>query len=312
MPTNNASSLSGLLASNVVSAEVIRLLADRNSPAILNHPAFVRAADIRASGSATVTLAELGLDAYDILAPQADGALLAPTSLTIASVNLSPSPFRKAYEITDLARAVDTGRLSPDVLARDAVVSVTETVISLIAALASGFSQTTNNSGSALTLANFQSAKSALGARKVPGPYLAILSGVQWGHLEASMMTATGTVSYLPATQAALLTTGSGYKGKVLDVDVFVSNRVASVSSDHAACMFGRGAIAWAAGSFAPEVDPNILDFGGSMADGGVPFRFERIRTGLAGKTAWATSAQLAVSEVIDLAGQYILSKNTV
>ena len=209
MPTNNASSLLGLLASNVVSAEVIRLLADRNSPAILNHPALVRADDIRASGSATVTIAELGLDGYDILAPQADGALLAPTQLTVASVNMSPAPYRKAYEITDLARAVDSGRLSPDVLAADGLVSVTETVISMVAALASGFSQSTSNTGAALTLANFQSAKSALGARKVPGPYLCVMSGVQWGHLEASMMTATGTVSYLPATQAALLTTGS-------------------------------------------------------------------------------------------------------
>lgn len=312
MATSTASGLAGLFVSGVPNAEVIRLLADRNSPAILAHPALIRADDIRGTNSATVTLAELGLDGYDILAPSADGALIAPTSLSVASVNLTPAPMRKAYEITDLARAIDSGRLSPDVLARDAVISVTETVISLVAALASGFSQSTSNTGAALTLANFQAAKSALGARKVPGPYLAILSGVQWGHLEASIMAATGTVSMTAPAQGALYTTGSGYKGKVLDVDVFVSNRVASVASDHAACMFGRGAIAWAAGSFAPEMDPNIMDFGGSREDGGIPFRFERIRTGLAGKTAWGTSANIAVTEVIDFAGQYILSKNTV
>lgn len=310
MALNNAASFLGLFAGNVVSAEVIRLLADRNSPAILAHPALVRADDIRGSGSATVTISELGLDGYDLLTAQADGALLSPTSMTVSSVNLSPARFGKAYEITDLARAVDRGQLSPDVLARDGLITVTETIISLIAALASGFSNSTSNTGAALTVANFLAAKAALGARSAMGPYLCIMSGVQWGHLEASLSTQNGTV-IAPAVGNALVSSGPGYKGKLFDVDVFVSNRVASVGADHAACMISRGAVAWAAGSFAPEADPNILDFGGDKQNGGIPFRFERIRTGLGGKTTHAVGAQLAVSEVIDNAGQYILSKNT-
>lgn len=292
------SSLSGL--PDVGTAEVIRILANRDLPPILTHPALVRADDVPLSGSGGIAIVEL-----------ADGSF-APRCL-VNDYDLRPEPYRKAYEITDLEAAVDRGLLSPDILAREGVISTTETIISLVAGLAPEFRNTTSNTGAALTLADFMKAKHALNVRSASGPYLCVMSSVQWAHLEASIAAAAcpcgASSPFKGATLADLSSSGSGYKGRVLDVDVYVTDRVPTVGADHVACMISHGAVAWAAGSFfrSPEDFASIFDFrfGGNYLNGGIPFSFGR-REG-----AWQLSVQLDLRKVIDAAGQRLISKAT-
>lgn len=314
MSVNTVATLSSLLPTNVCTAEYLRLLAARGA-AVMTHPALVQGPDSRVLGHTTVKMSELGLDGYKRLTPRAPGAAGVPIAVDDGEITWSVGPYFKAYEFDDLSRAVLEGKISPAVLARDAVMATGNTIVELVAGQLGGFANTSGTPGSALTAAQFLSAKSKLSARDVEGPYLAVLSGIQMLHLEQSWATGTaGAIQWMPATQEQLSRYGNGYRGNWGGVDIFVSSLVptANAGVDHAGGMFGRGAIVWSHSSFAPEGDPNIVDFGASDESGRAPLRFERVRTGLAGKTAYATHANLGITEGIDDCGESIITKATV
>lgn len=313
MPQNTAASISSLLPSNVCSAEYLRLLADRDT-SILAHPAFVYAGDARGLGSLSIKISALGLDGYKLLEAVADGASVGDSAIDDDDITVTVAPYRKSYPITDLAAAVSGGKLSPQVLATDSIMSAGNTLISLVCALTSGFSQQSGATGQSMTYTYMLQAKNALGARSVPGPYVAVLSGIQYGHFLLSLAGASTGLAFTEATQAQIDAYGEGFKGYWCGIAIFVSNRVntANAGADHLGVMFGRGAIVWADSSFAPEPDPNIVDFGGNEANGfRGKVRFERDREARAGETAYVTHANLGVAEGIDLAGQGLLSKAT-
>lgn len=313
MPQNTAASISSLLPSNVTSAEYLRLLADRDT-SVLAHPALVYAGDAMGLGSLSIKLSQLGLDGYRLLEAVADGAMVGDSAIDDDDCTVTVAPYRKSYPITDLAAAVSQGKLGPQILARDAVMSAGNTLLSLVCAVFSGFSQQSGATGQSMTYTYMLQAKNALGARSVPGPYLAVISGIQFGHFLLSLAGAATGLAFTPASQAQIDAYGEGYKGEWAGVSIFVSNRVntANAGADHLGAMWGRGAIVWADSSFAPEPDPNIVDFGGSEMNGfRGKVRFERDREARAGETAYVTHANLGVNEGIDLAGQGLLSKAT-
>lgn len=314
MATDTLTTLSSLLPSKVVTAEYLRLLADRNG-ALIRHPAFVYGGDGRGLGHVQISMRALGLDGYRILQSRAPGSLIAPRALDFDDFTCPVGPYSKAYEFDDLSRAILEGLINPTILARDAMMATANTLVSLAAQLVGGFANTSGTPGSALTAAQLLEAKSQLGVRNVEGPYVAVLSGVQFLHFEQSLATGTaGAIQWLAATAAMIQQYGTGYKGNWGGIDIFVSNRVPTTNGgvDHAGGMFGRGSIIWCNSSFAPESDPNIVDFGASDESGRNPVRFERVRTGLAGKTAFVTHANLGIVEGIDEAGESIITKATV
>lgn len=314
MPVDTIATLADLLPSNVVTAEYLRLLAPRDA-SILTHPALVFGGDSRLVGHTTVNMSELGLDGYRRLAPRAPGALGVPTPLDTDEISWSVGPYFKAYEFDDLSQAVLQGKISPAILARDAIMATANTLVELVAGLVGGGSNSSGTPGAAITAADILQAKGKLSARDVPGPYLCFLSGTQLIHFHASLASSSaGAIQWSPATQQQLEMWGEGFQGVWGGVWIFMSTLIptANAGVDHAGGMFGRGGIVWGNSSFAPENDPNIVDFGASDQSGRNPLRFERVRTGLAGKTAYATHANLGITEGGDDCIESLITKATV
>lgn len=309
---NTVASLSALLPSEVVTAEYLRLLGDKDT-SLLAHPSLTYVGDAVGKGSLTFQIPHLGLDGYRLLTQVAEGSAIAPIAIDDDESSLSVAPWRKAYEFSDLAMAVQMGLISPSILAEDAMKSTANTLMSLVAGLVGGGSHTSGTPGAALTGLHLLSAKAALSGRSVPGPYAFVGSASQiedfHGWLAA---TSGGGIQWMPATQTQLNAYGEGYQGNWGGVDVWLSNRVptANAGVDSAGGMFGRGGIVWGDSSFAPEPDPNIVDFGGAVG-GRAKVRFERSRTGLAGNTAYITHANLGVAEAQDDAIQSIITLST-
>lgn len=292
------------METETASAEILRLLGDQT--ALPKHPAMFYAGDAAGKGSLTFKIPQVGLGGYKLLTQVAEGAAVADSTLDDASTTLTVAPFRKQYNFSDLAMAVNPNVIDPIKLRDDSVKSAANTLVSLVAALVGGFSQTSGTPGAALTTTNILTAKAALGARSVPGPYLCILSGVQYGHFQSSLASATGSIAWMEATAEQINQYGEGYKGNWGGVDIFLSNRVptANAGVDHAGGIFGRGAIAWGDSSFIESGDPNLAVIAGKVL-------FERSRVAQSGETAFTTHANFGVAEAQDLAGQSLITKAT-
>ncbi len=310
---NTVATLAALLPSEAVTAEYLRLLGDQDV-SLLGHPAIFYAGDAMGRGSLTFQIPQLGLDGYRELEQVAEGAQVAPRELDDNESSLTIAPWRKAYEFSDLARAVQLGHISPSILAQDAVKATANTLMRMITGTFGGFSNAIDQAGNPLTGLHLLSAKAALSGRSVPGPYVFVGSNSQIEDFHAWLAaTAGGGIQWMPATQAQLEAYGEGFQGIWGGMWIFLSNRctTANAGVDSVGAMFGRGAIGWGDSSFAPEADPNILDFGGAVAGDRGRVRFERSRTGLAGNTAYITHANLGVAEVQDEAGERVISLAT-
>lgn len=312
MSTNTVATLSSLLPSEVISAEYLRMRADRDT-SILAHPALHYAGDCAGRGSTTFKVPQVGLDGYKRLEQVAEAAAVQRSAVDDDEGSVTVAPWRKAYEFSDLAKAVDTGLLTPTMLARDAVMATANTLVHMLAQLVGSFSNTSGTPGQALTGLHLLTARAQLAARSVPGPYLAVLSGSQTEDFHGWLAaTSGGGVQWMPATQEQLNAYGEGFQGIWGGIWIFHSNRVPTTNggTDSAGGMFGYGAVSWAESSFAPEPDPNIVDFGGVIGGRGA-VRFERSREGIAGNTTYITHAQLGMSEQQDAAGESIITLAT-
>lgn len=299
MTTTTYALIGDLRTSEVLSGQVLQLLADRN--ALPNHPALMMV-DLP-DGSSTVKVPHIGLDGYHLLASTGDGSAVTPTQIADGSTTITVARYSKAYTPTDLARL--TGGLLTDMaFARDAVVSASQTLVDIICGLVDDFSNTVGTSGNDATIADFMDAKSQLQLSNVQGPYLCILHPRQWADIEKEIATdnTNGSIIYDPANPAMLALLGNGYKGKLFGVDVFTSTRVPTANSgaDRAGGMFGRGAIMWS--HKAPVIDnPNEQVLLG-------PVLFERQRTALNGLTNFVSHYYVGASEGIDAAGVSIIT----
>jgi len=311
MAVNTIASLSSLLPSEVVTAEYLRMRADRET-SILAHPALFYGGDAAGKGSVSFQIPQLGLDGFRILEQVSEVSGVQHRAVDDDESQLTIAPWRKAYEFSDLARAVDQGLLSPTILARDALMATANTVVYMLAQLVGSFSNTSGTPGAALTGLHLLTAKAQLASRSVAGPYACVLSGSQIEDFQGWLAaTSGGGVQWMPATQTQINAMGEGYQGSWAGVDIWLSNRVPTVGADSAGGMFGRGAIAFGDSSFAPEPDPNIVDFGSSVPGGRAPVRFERERSGTYGTTTYITHAQLGMAEAQDAAGESIITLAT-
>lgn len=285
----------------ILAAELMFSRADRN--ALINHPALRYVGDLTATGSATVKQSDLTFMGADLLAAVLDGATVAETVITDASYNVTISRRAKRYIPSDLARVTDSyGHLDPTMFAQDATLSAGLTLTSLVAGLMGGFSNVFGTSGSNLTIQDFEDAVTNLEINNVEGPYMAILHGRQWGDLRDSIRTATGTVAFDPASPEMIRMRGTGFKGSIYGVDLFVSNYVNTVNAgaDRAGGIFGNGAVLWADASI-PQ-NPSITGINAGKV------LMEMERNAAAATTDFVTSYFLGVSEGDDSRGSALIS----
>lgn len=286
--------IADLMAAEVVSAEYLLLLAERED--ILGHEALVYAG--AAEGSNVIKVPQIGLMGYDLLSAGTEGTALGNTALTDASDSITVAWYGKSYEPSDIARVVAAnGLLDPQLFAMDAAVSTAQTLFSLIANLMDNFSTVVGSTGVDATHQNFIDAITALEINKVGGTYLSLLHPRQWGDLRTDALSLGGAVQHREDAKMVVAKSTGQYAGNLYGVDVIKTSHVPTMNAgaDRGGGMFGRGAVAWADAVFPNDGDPNILNMG-RMA-------FERVRTGKAGLTAYVTHAFLGVIECIDTAG---------
>jgi hypothetical protein len=285
------------------------LLADRESSALL-HPALMYVGSA-GPNSTVIQVPRVGLLGYDLMTSGTEGTDPGNTALTDGSSNVTVGIREKIYEAGDLARLTAIGGLlDTEMMAEDMAVTVAQTLIDLLAALATGFStNVVGSSGVDLTHQDFLDGITLLEVAKANGQLMSLLHPTQLGDLRTDALSLGGAVQHRPDAQGIARYAGSLYKGTLYGVDLFTSSHCDT--SDGAANVNGMiiapGAVLWGNGQFVPEPgDSNILDL--SIPGAPVYGRLERDRNGRAGLTAWVMRTLLGVIEGIDAAGVRVRS----
>lgn len=282
-----------LISGEVMANEFLMLLAARDN-SVLNHPAMFHAT-ASSPQSNVVRVPHIGLGGYDILAAHTPGSEVANTALTDGSTDVTIAPRAKRYTADDLARYIADGKLNAMALAQDAVISISQTLIDLIANVADDFTASAGDSGQDATWNNILDGKTTLGIANANGPMLGLLHPRQWGDLETDALS-LGVVAAQSMGGVVMQGLGS-YKGRWMGVDFFTSTRVPTSDggANRAGAIWTRGGIAWADAQMPAENDPNIVDLGRG--------RFERVRKGDYLMTSFVTSFFAGVAQAIDAAG---------
>ncbi len=295
--------ISDLRTAEVVHAEYMRLLADRNS--LPNHPVFaVGYKDATGLNSTTVKVGFVGLDGYDSMTAPGDGSAVGATDLTDASGTVTIAGQRFRRDPTDLARMTDPGgNFSPARFARDMVGAANARLVDLVAALASGFSTVVGTSGSDATLQNLLDCKRALNVANADGPLLGVFHPTQWADIMDDLtLNSGGAVQWEPAAPALRAVLGNGYQGRLAGIDVYTTTRVgtANGSADRAGMVVAPGAILWA--DAAPIVDdPSRQQVFGRVL-------FEMDRQAASAITSFVGHYTVGVAEGLDAAGVALIT----
>jgi len=291
-------SIGDLVPDQQLANEYLMLLAESDA-SILSHPALLKAS--AASGSSNVVrVPHIGLGGYDALAARTPASEVANTALSDAATNVTLAPYSKVYAMDDLAQWMLEGRVNAAMFAQDAVISVAQKLISLIANLTDGFAASTGSGD--LTWDVVMGAITTLEVAKAGGPAIALLHPYQWGDLRKSA--ASAGVSLAPAVQGSLdAALGGSYKGRYMGVDFYTSSAVPLDTGNYKGALFTRGAVAWADTVYPTVISQNVMSFGNAV--------FEMERRATFAETKMITHTNLGVALGIDAAGITLISAST-
>lgn len=299
-------SIADLRVSQILSADFLQMVADRN--ALPNHPALHYAGDLFGRGTDTIKIPHNSLPGYDALIQTADGSAVGNTAFVDGSTTISVARYSKSYAPTDLAKfSSPSGEFAPGRFAEDAILSGALNLTDLIANLVDGFSNTVGATGVDLSLANWLA---GLGLLEVTcqgaigeGAVMAVLHTQQVSDLRTAIGTnAAGALQWYPPSMDQLVIRGNGYRGRYMGVDIFASSRVptANAGADRAGGLFVKGAICWADMGVQAE-GPMQLAIGGKVL-------FEVDRDAPAGITKYVSHAYQGASEGIDAYGVSVIT----
>jgi len=289
-----------LISGEEMASEFLLLLADRDN-SILTHPALFHATG-RTGGrmSNVIRVAHVGLMGYDTLAATTPGSEVGNTAFTDDSTDVTVVSRAKVYSVDDFARFISGGVLDPQMFALDAVTSVAQDLIGLIANITDDFSATAGTTTVDATWNDIVDAKTLLGIAKATGPMVGVVHPRQWGDLELDAL----SLGVLPAQSlGGVINQGlDSFVGRWLGIDFFRHSSVptANGGADRAGGIWTRGGIAWADAILDAEPDPNIIDMGRA--------RLERARHGTFLETSWVVSTQVGVAQAIDAAGVSLIT----
>ena len=243
------SGLGDLILTSTLSKEIELLLADRAS--FRNNMALVDMGDVAGSNSTTRKQRYAGLDGYTEMAAVAEGAAVANTALADNSQTVAVGRQALQYEETDLAEMIlEDGSVDPERLAASMVGSADMRFTSMICGVIDDFSQTAGLSGADFTFAYFQSGIYLLERAPCPtGILWSILAPIQVTDLQTDVTSLGGVVQYMAATQEMITAKGQGLIGKLLGVEIFKSQKVATSGSDRKGGIWHRGAVLFAEGT---------------------------------------------------------------
>lgn len=305
------SNLSDQRVAAILAARYGLLLADREGGALAHPVIAANYAGYGGAGSLVLQVPRIGLFGYDLAVSGAENTDPDNTALSDGSSNITLAAFEKSYGASDLARMTDLyGVFDAEIMAGDMAVTVVQTMINSLAALATGFStNVVGASGVKLTVQDFTDGITLLEVAKVSGLLMALLHPQQWGNMRTDGLSLGGAAQHRPDAQGLLGYAGGLYKGEFFGVDTFTSSQCDS--SDAGAnvngMIAGAGAFHWGLGQLVPEpMDSNIIDMG--IPGTPVLGRLERIRSGGAGTTRWMQRFVFGCIEGLDAAAVRVRS----
>lgn len=299
---DTTTTLGDLYASEVISAEFVLTLADRN--ALPNHTALFYAGPVDASGSMVRKVPHVGIGGADQPTAVSEGAATVPLSITDGSTTITVARYSKAYQTSDAVRmAQNSDKVGLQPLTVDALAALNMRLTNLIANVADDFTVTAGpGTGNDLTVASVLAAAGAVAVNNISGDrgYMGILHSQQWSDLIVNGGSALtgGTQQYSAELGSLQQLRGGAFAGSWLGIDWFRSNQVptANSSADRAGAIFGYGAIMWSDGRHM-GVDLNPMD---QFLIGEGRVLFERDRSALSAETAYVMHGYLGVSKGIE------------
>lgn len=283
----------------ILNGEYLRLAADRN--ALPNHPALAYGGDFQGLGTMTKKVALVGIDGYDLPTSVAEGAAIVPQLIADQQFTMTIARYGKAYSATDQVRFTDPlGVFNAPRLAQDALQSQALTLTNLIAGLVGGFGQTATTSGTNLSVATVLLAVATLElasqASFSAGQVMGVLHTQQMADFRESWTLSTsGGIQWL-VTEADLAIKGTGFRGRMFDIDWFASSYVptANAGADRAGGIFMNGGVFWSDMSVqADSADEVVI---------GNKVLFGRVRNNLNAISAYSSQFYLGATRGYDTA----------
>ena len=191
--------ITDIIATEVMAAEFLMLLAASDG-SVLTHPALFHATTI-------VRVPHLGLAGTDILTATTPGTEVTNTALSDGKTDVTIAMRALRYTADDLARYIADGKIDAAAFAQSAVISISQTLIDLIANVTDDFTSTAGATGVNATWSNVVDAKTSLGVNDAQGEALGILHPVQWGDLEKDAL----SLGVLPRCPTRAIRTSSAW-----------------------------------------------------------------------------------------------------
>lgn len=227
----------------VVVAELLRVLTDNYY--IENHPCLLDLQDLSGSGAEIANIRDNNLNGAAEMTSLAEGGTYANSAFAANKYPVTVGQYYSQFNVSDLAKAVSPGgELAASSFARDAAMRRARTITAMLATQVASIT-TVHTMTAAPTVEDLMTAGQKLELQYATGPKIAVLKPQQWHSIqqdaafEQAMNVAVGD----PAVQAMAKMLGGVYKGRYLDIDIFVSFAVTTASSKYQGAIFTRGCI---------------------------------------------------------------------
>ena len=238
-------------------------LADRAAGGVLANPVlsagFIGKAQFEKALAAQIVRVAWGVDKYISTAEGTDFTIL---DLASDKATVTPARYGFARQMSDMARSFDSwGILDYARFAADGTIGWQQTMLNVIAALATSLSATGGDTGEAATWGAVLSDYMTLGAANLPGPYVMLTRPQDWGNIAEDAFALGGRVQMREETDGYLRTANPGFKGLFMngDLAIYTTTELPTSAGDTVSMMFGAGCVAWNAHMPTPGRSTNPL-----------------------------------------------------
>tara|TARA_Y100001973_G_scaffold40363_2_gene60377 strand:+ start:968 stop:1912 length:945 start_codon:yes stop_codon:yes gene_type:complete len=269
------------VVSEILAQEYHQALADRVG-GFYRHPAVINAGTAVGSAVTKVDFVDTG---SMVLASTAENTAVTATQIATTRASVTLSMHRAARSVGDLLSALsENGDIrDPAMFAMDAAQCYEKTVAKVLIDAAGSFTNSVGSTGADLTWQTFRQAAASLyenNTEFVDGSILAVLHPHQWADLQNDAASASigDAVARSPEAQAALGANGplSGFRGRYFGVDIYTSGQIplSGDGADRLGWMIGKGALVWASGNLAGQMNGGNPTF--TLDDGRLQVEMER------------------------------------
>lgn len=213
------------------------------------------------SGTLNVTSAQMAYTAAAASSETSGG--FSNTAFSTGNFDLTPARYALQFKPSNLfAMTAGGAAVDVDLLVQALVMSVDQTLASMLTSLFSSVSGNVGTSGVDLTASNFFDAIYTLNLVNNPRALAAVLHNRQVNDLIESFRGETGAIQYRQDIQAIFGNPGTAYRADILGVRVYQSDKVptANTGADRQGCMFSDGAFGYTLGDVGEIIRQGMIN----------------------------------------------------